>query len=212
MAGTCSRLISAFLLILVCALLRGQDTAERQWVPAPNLAEIPSYYAPYEREWPPILPILPQRKRLFSDNSALGRMVQVAGIIFSGHVTSIGRTTVSFGSNPSATTVTFKVEQAMRGTAAGQNLTIREWAGLWSGGERYRVGEHVLLFLYSPSKLGLTSPVARTIGRFAMNSHGMIVMTPQHIATLRTNPILGGKHVVPYVDFARAVERARGEE
>ena len=33
--------------------------------------------------------------------------------------------------------ITFRVEQAMRGTRAGQILTIREWAGLWNSGERY---------------------------------------------------------------------------
>ncbi|MGA7930571.1 MAG: hypothetical protein WCA20_31815 [Candidatus Sulfotelmatobacter sp.] len=60
----------------------------------------------------------------------------------------------------------------MRGTSPGQSLTIQEWAGLWTSGERDRVGERVLLFLYSPSKSGLTSPVAGAMGRFAMDSQG----------------------------------------
>jgi hypothetical protein len=83
---------------------------------------------------------------------------------------------------------------------------------LWSDGERYRVGERVLLFLYSPSKLGLTSPVAGAMGRFAMDSRGMIALSQQHVATLAANPILGGKTVVSYADFARAVQVSSREE
>jgi hypothetical protein len=100
----------------------------------------------------------------------------------------------------------------MRGTTPGASLTIREWAGLWTSGERYRVGERVLLFLYSPSKLGLTSPVAGALGRFGMDSQGRIVMNAQHAATLAADPILGGKTVVSYAVFTQAVRRASREE
>ena len=100
----------------------------------------------------------------------------------------------------------------MRGTSAGQNLTIHEWAGLWNRGERYRVGERVLLFLYSPSRLGLTSPVAGPIGRFAIKDAGEILLTPQHIHLLATDPILGGKTIAPYADFSLAVQRSSREE
>jgi hypothetical protein len=104
----------------------------------------------------------------------------------------------------------------MRGTSAGQSLTIHEWAGLWTNGERYRVGEHVLLFLYSPSKLGLTSPVAGAIGKFAMDSQGRIMMNAQQAAALAADPVLaggtGGKSVVTYADFAQAVRRSGGEK
>jgi hypothetical protein len=103
----------------------------------------------------------------------------------------------------------------MRGASAGQSLTIQEWAGLWAGGERYRVGEHVLLFLYSPSKLGLTSPVAGGIGKFAMDAQGRIVMNAVQAASVAIDPILavstGGKSLVPYADFERAVQRS-GEQ
>ena len=100
----------------------------------------------------------------------------------------------------------------MRGASAGQNLTIHEWAGLWNRGERYRVGERVLLFLYSPSRLGLTSPVAGPIGRFAIKDKGEILLTPQHIHSLATDPILGGKTIAPYADFSLAVQRSSREE
>jgi hypothetical protein len=56
--------------------------------------------------------------------------------------------------------ITFQVEQAIRRTRVGQQLTIHEWAGPWTAGERYRVGERLMLFLHAPSKLGLTSPSA----------------------------------------------------
>ena len=100
----------------------------------------------------------------------------------------------------------------MRGASPGKNLTIHEWAGLWTSGERYRVGEHVLLFLYLPGKLGLTSPVAGAMGRFATDSQGRIVLSARHVAALADDPILGGKTVIPYADFIQAVRRSGGEE
>src|SRR5580704_10050907 len=79
-----------------------------------------------------------------------GQLVRAAGIIFSGRVTSIGQSVSFSRPDPASTIVTFQVEHAIRGALPGQNLTIHEWAGLCSNGERYRVGERVLLFLYSP--------------------------------------------------------------
>ena len=64
----------------------------------------------------------------------------------------------------------------MRGTRAGEILSIREWAGLWNSGDRYRPGERFLLFLYSPSRLGLTSPVGGQSGRFAVDSGGSVIL------------------------------------
>jgi hypothetical protein len=50
------------------------------------------------------------------------------------------------------------------------------------------------------------------MGRFAMDSQGQVVMDPQHIAMLGADPILGGKTIVPYADFALAVDRSSREE
>jgi hypothetical protein len=223
MAGrSCTRLLDACALILVGSsfvvssfvasivaptLLRGQDAAANR---APVLA---SDLAPV---WIPP-PSLPRTYPVGRDPHGHGpgtrifpQMVRAAGIIFSGRVTSIGRTPSTLGLAPAATSITFQVERGMRGASAGQSLTIREWAGLWTSGERYRVGERVLLFLYAPSRFGLTSPVAGTMGRFAMDSHGRVIMSPQHVATLAGDPILGGKTVVPYADFFLAV-RSREE-
>jgi hypothetical protein len=222
MSGNCWRLLAAFLLILVAALVHGQDGAADHaplltpnFAPniAPNLGLL--RYAPLsDPVWIPS-PASPERYPVGrypfgSGPVVFPQIVQAAGIIFSGHVTSVARAPSSRG--PVSTAVTFKVEHAMRGTSAGRDLTIHEWAGLWTRGERYRVGERVLLFLYSPSKLGLTSPVAGPIGRFAVNSGGEIVMTPQHVHILATDPILRGRTVAPYSDFAGAVRRSSREE
>lgn len=234
MTGTGWRLLAAFLLILVVALLRGQDADDRIPILTPNTAPW-SYGGPGAplSLWPardpvgrdPIgtYPLDPYRV----DHDPIGRypvgrdpgfprpivfpqVVKAAGIIFSGRVISIARHPSSKGAL--STAVTFKVEHAMRGTLAGQNLTIHEWAGLWNRGERYRVGERVLLFLYAPSRLGLTSPVAGPIGRFAVKEACQILLTPQHIRLLATDPILGGKTIAAYADFSLAVQRSSREE
>ncbi len=96
----------------------------------------------------------------------------------------------------------------MRGTASGQSVTIHEWAGLWSRGDRYRVGEHVLLFLYPPSRLGLTSPVSGAMGRFAVGRQGQILLSAQHVDGFAGHPVLGGKRSVAYPEFAAAVRKA----
>ena len=239
MAGSLWRLLAAFLLILVAALLRGQDAlvdrvpmdsdlaSLRQAGPGvPILSERGPFglypVGPSPVGPSPVIPYPVGPYRVVSRNPIVPRpivfpqIVSAAGIIFSGRVTSIARprslTRVSSFKGPESTTVTFKVEHAMRGASAGQNLTIHEWSGLWTKGERYRVGERLLLFLYSPSKLGLTSPVAGAIGRFAIHSDGRIVIAPQHMPTLATDPILCGKTIASFADFARAVRLSSQEE
>jgi hypothetical protein len=140
------------------------------------------------------------------------QLVRSAGIIFAGRVVFIGHARAPLRPNPASTSVTFQVENAIRGASRGENLTIREWAGLWTSGERYRVGERVLLFLYSPSKLGLTSPVAGALGKFTMDSPGQVVMGSQHVAAFAGDPILSGKTVVSYADFVLAVRHSMREE
>jgi hypothetical protein len=221
MTGSCWRLLAAFSLIFVASCLHGQGApAERSPslapVLAPDLAGLP--YSP------PIAPLGIPRSATPPPRQPVGgypeppgtivfdQMVRAAGIIFSGQVTSIVRLPSSSEQDPASTTVTFQVEYALRGTATGQNLTIHEWAGLWPRGERYRVGERVLLFLYPPGKLGLTSPVAGPMGRFGMDFQGRVLMGVQHIQTLAADPILGGKTAVPFTDFALAVRRSSREE
>jgi len=111
--------------------------------------------------------------------------------------------------------LTFRVDQAVRGVSSRQNLVIREWAGLWDSGDRYRRGEQVLLFLYQPSKLGLTSPVNGNFGRFKLDSSGRILLNAARLAalqidtpTLGARPLSSGTTSVSSRDLVRAIRRA----
>lgn len=133
-------------------------------------------------------------------------------MIFSGTVKSIERKAATGGSVVETIQVTFHVEDAIRGTTAGQDLTISQWIGLWTSGQRYRIGERVVLFLYPPSKLGLTSSVAGPLGRFHVDQWGRVLLSAQHLSAFRTDPALGGKPRVHVSDFALAVRKACEEE
>jgi hypothetical protein len=146
------------------------------------------------------------------NSSGLSRLVSAAGIIFSGTVIRIEPSSRANSQTVSTVAITFHVENALRGSTSGRELTIYEWAGVWSSGQRYRVGERVFVFLYPRSKLGLTSSVAGPIGRFAVDTRGTLVLSPQHISVLRRHPVLGGKSRVSLSDFAVAVRQAHEEE
>jgi hypothetical protein len=95
-------------------------------------------------------------------------------MIFSGSVLNI-----SHWSQPGSTSIvqiTFKVESAIRGARQGQAVRVREWGGLWNGPARYRIGERVVLVLYPASKLGLTSPVGGSMGRYEIDRSGRVVV------------------------------------
>lgn len=203
--SSCRRLLAVFSLIFVVAVfLHGQDVpADRPGVLPPILAS-PHYVGIPE---PPVAP-----KPVSPPHIVFQKIVQTAGIIFSGQVTFVEHSASFAGPDAASTTVTFQVEHAMLGVSPGQTLTIHEWAGLWSRGERYRVGEHVLLFLYPPSKLGLTSPVAGPVGRFAISPQGNILLNAQNAAAMAGNLIIGGRSSIPYADFAKVVQRSSGEE
>jgi hypothetical protein len=195
-------------LILVAPLfLRAQDSVDEHIPFLPSDVRMLRYPSFLEPERFPLPSNFPRYPPVSPGTIAFQKMVGAAGIIFSGHVTAVGHTAVPSGQAPASTAITFQVDRAIRGTSPGQLLTIHEWAGLWAAGERYRAGEHVMLFLYPPSKLGLTSPVSGTMGRLAMDSQGRILMNGQHLAAWAGDPILSGKAVVPYPDFKRAVLR-----
>lgn len=111
-----------------------------------------------------------------------------------------------------AVSITFHVENAIRGVTAGEDLTISQWIGLWSAGQRYRLGERVLLFLYPRSRLGLTSCVGGQIERFAVDTRGRVLLTSRHLSAFRADPVLGGRSRIPFRDFALAMRRAGEEE
>ncbi len=212
MTWSCWRLLAVFPLILSATFFaRSQDVA-----PTPSAAvSPPSPHAPLPEALFPAIAASPERL-VKPVPVGLPQIVRAAGIIFSGRVTSVARGT-EHGATPDgqgapSTTITFNVEHAIRGASADQTLTIHEWAGLWARGERYHVGERVLLLLYPPSRLGLTSPVAAGGARFAIDSHEQIVMSPRNAATLASDQLIGGKTRIPCSDFLRAVRRASGEE
>jgi hypothetical protein len=140
------------------------------------------------------------------------QMSRAAGMIFSGRVTAIARTPTSLRQAIETVAVTFHVEHAIRGVRNGDLVTIRQWAGLWSGRERYQIGERLLLFLYPPSRLGLTSPIGGDLGRFNVDSLGWVSLSERHRSAFAADPVLAGKSRVAFNDFAEKVRRVMEEE
>lgn len=225
---SCSCLLAISIVILAPAALVGQsDDANsgpdfeaqrtpRQFQPGlvqpgsvrPILVRPPAAQPPTvaPRPFPPRAPVMPPGTIGFPT------IARAAGTIFSGTVTAIARKPATRGQAVETVAVTFHIENAIRGAIPGEDLTISQWIGLWSGGQRYRVGERVLLFLYPPSKLGLTSCVAGGIGRFTIDSWGRVLLSAQHLSAFRADPVLGGKSRLPLSDFALAVRQASEEE
>ena len=204
------------LLATVSVSARGQNAGDdqRDFAGAHSGSRIAPPFSP-ERIWRD--PTRPRPVPRPPGTIGLPEIARAAGIIFSGTVTSISRVSASGGSDsrsdvPQVVAVTFRVEHSFRGTTAGQNLTVSQWIGLWTSGQRYRVRERVLLFLYPPSKLGLTSCVGGTMGRFVVDPLGHVVLSEQHLTAFGADPALRGKSRVSMRDFSEAVRRARGEE
>ena len=99
-----------------------------------------------------------------------------SGLIFSGTVIKVEHRNSDSSSSLATTSIRFRVDEAIRNVRRGQVIEVKEWGGLWQSGERYHPGERVLLFLYSPSKLGLTSPVGGSSGRFPVNGAGHVLL------------------------------------
>jgi hypothetical protein len=141
-------------------------------------------------------------------------LTQNSGYIFAGTVKSVERAAPK-GNGVATVQINFHVDQGMRGVRTGQMLAIREWAGLWESGERYRPGERVLLFLYPPSKLGLTSPVQGPMGRFRIGPDGQVVLDPGRIGFLAPRPSIGdrlrGRTPVSPLEFVRFLRSAEEE-
>ncbi len=95
---------------------------------------------------------------------ALHRMSDQAGVVFVGEVIAV-RYVAGEGGASGVVEVEFRVDQAVRGCTAGGSYVLREWAGLWSGGDqRYRVGQRLLMLLHTPGAGGVTSPVGGMAG------------------------------------------------
>ena len=166
-----------------------------------------------------VLTILLSSSILFAQPLAnpprLIQLTKKAGYMFSGTVLSVQRMGDDKDLERGTVAVTFHVDRGIRGIKTGQTLTIREWAGLWNSRERYRPGEQVFLFLYPPSRLGLTSPVSGELGRFAIGS-GNRVSVPGSMAdelpvSSRLKQQVRHNHTLPLRQFTAAIRRASEE-
>jgi len=137
-----------------------------------------------------------------------------AGLIFAGTVLSVERIPATQPNQIETVDVRFRVEQPVRGVNSGQTVGIREWGGLWVGRPRYQVGQRLLVFLYPPSKLGLTSPVTG-IGNFAVDRHGWLRPSPTQQQMLEESGLLSRVPIrgrrIAVTDFARTLRRVRLE-
>lgn len=143
----------------------------------------------------------------------LRQLVRSSGYIFRGTVVGVRPGPVRPGAAPALICVQFRIDDAVRGVRTGQLLTISEWAGLWVGGDRYRPGERVFLFLYPVSRAGLTSPVAGPLGRYRMQGEYVDVGPARARQLFRaglrreTGKVRGSSHPA-YRDFAAQVRTA----
>jgi hypothetical protein len=91
------------------------------------------------------------------------------------------------GTTP-AVQLSFRVDRAIAGVERGQVLTIHEWAGAWSMHRPMSRGQHILIFLYPPSRLGFTSPEGGSLGQVALDPSGKNVSEYEQKAKAPTAP------------------------
>ncbi|HEY6412295.1 MAG TPA: hypothetical protein VIX42_01325 [Edaphobacter sp.] len=116
---------------------------------------------------------------------ALHRMSDQAGVVFVGEVVAIRHIAGEDGAS-GVVEVEFRVDQAVRGCSGGGSHVLREWAGLWSGGDqRYRIGQRLLMLLHSPGAGGVTSPVGGMAGAIPIRGS---VSSLQTTVTASTTP------------------------
>lgn len=96
-----------------------------------------------------------------------------AAVIFFGQVLSIQRL------DSGVVEVQFRVDQAIRGCSVGTPYFLREWAGLWAGGnQRYRVGQRLLMLLHEPGAAGMSSPVGGLDGAIPIRQESTAAQQP----------------------------------
>ncbi len=88
--------------------------------------------------------------------AVLVEMASRAGVIFAGQVMGIARE-----DDRGYVEVRFRVEVPVRGVerVGSGEYGVREWAGLWTGADRYRVGQSYLMLLLPRGASGLSGPV-----------------------------------------------------
>ena len=146
-----------------------------------------------------------------------------AGMIFAGTVLSAPPLTAAaqtVTTQTPAVRLTFRVDRAIAGVEQGQILTIHEWAGAWSMHRPMSSGQHILIFLYPPSRLGFTSPVGGALGQVALDLNGKVVSmyeekTPAAVGSRDESPqppVSADTRSVSVLQLERAIRGARGEE
>ena len=120
-----------------------------------------------------------QAVRKPAETSELRSMTRRSGSIFAGRVVAIQYLRPHFSGEVATVRVTFRVERGIRGARTGRQFVLREWAALWNSGQRYSIGERVLLFLYPASRVGLTSPVGGERGRFRLDPKGQVILSAE---------------------------------
>lgn len=153
--------------------------------------------------------------------SRLRPLTAKSGYIFAGTVTSISAAKPDNAKDIATIRITFRIDEGMRGVRTGQTLAIREWMGAWENGQCYRVGEKVFLFLYAPSKLGLTSAVGGGQGRFPIVDNGggngavgvnpvLLPVGPQNGPQRPVHTRIPGRITIPLRDFEREIRAIGG--
>ncbi|MGB9074998.1 MAG: hypothetical protein WCC22_20355 [Terriglobales bacterium] len=144
------------------------------------------------------------------------QLSRAAGKVFAGTVLGTEAPTTKDQAIPTVE-VKFRVDRAIAGVRQGEVLTIREWTGAWSRQRALRPGQRVLLFLYPPSRLGLTSPVGGPLGQIALNGKGETVVPPAHIpvvsprSALPVSPLSAPDTAIRLGQLERAIRGARKE-
>lgn len=118
-----------------------------------------------------------------SVEDAIHQMSDQAGVIFAGQVVAVRRHDEE-GAGSGFVEVEFRVDQSILGCTAGVPYLLHEWAGLWTGGPRYRVGQRLLMFLHAPGPSGLSSPIGGMDGAVPIHgSSSPFVATGASVAT-----------------------------
>lgn len=130
-----------------------------------------------------------------------------AGKIFAGRIISIEAQRTPASGLLNSVQITVQVEQGILGARTGDVTSFREWAGLWSGGARYRVGQRLVLFLYPSSSLGFTSPVGGSAGQLAIDRSGAVLLTPAQQQAIGVATHEESNRMIPVRDFAHALRR-----
>jgi len=89
---------------------------------------------------------------------------------------------------PAQIEIRFQVDEPIAGVQRGQIVTVHEWSGAASRHRPLAPGDRILLFLYPPSRLGLTSPVAGARGVVPLDSTGRTLSANANFPDDRSPP------------------------